>query len=175
MQTRKNQLKSQQGFTLIELMIVVAIVGILAAVAIPAYRDYITRSKVSECAATLAACKTSVTEYFLSRNGFPADADEAGCDLAGGGANVSQYCRGIVVPSGAGVGDFTASVTGSGSIDVTGSMAITVRTDNTGVTTGGVASDCVLQLAPVTFNRTIVEWVGGTDCDGKFVSATFRD
>ncbi len=51
--------KLQKGFTLIELMIVVAIVGILAAIAIPAYKDYIVRSKVSECAATLGACKTS--------------------------------------------------------------------------------------------------------------------
>ena len=69
----------QQGFTLIELMIVVAIVGILAAIAIPAYQDYVARSKVAEAMAALGACKTSVTEYTQVNNIVPPTLTESGC------------------------------------------------------------------------------------------------
>jgi len=68
--------KLQQGFTLIELMIVVAIIGILAALAVPAYQDYTIRSKVSEGASLASAARTGVDVYF-SENGaltLPADA-----------------------------------------------------------------------------------------------------
>ena len=69
----------QQGFTLIELMIVVAIIGILAAIAIPAYNDFTIRSKVTEVVNMLGVCKTSVGEFYQSRGLMPADQKEAGC------------------------------------------------------------------------------------------------
>lgn len=138
----------QKGFTLIELMIVVAIIGILAAVALPAYQDYTTRAKVSECVTAIAACKSSVTEYFSSQNEFPSDADEAGC-----GTNTTQYCEAPTIGDGDGV--------------------ITVGIlEDAGVGTGG----CDISLTPTEDATTgaITEWAGSTTCETKFVPANFR-
>ncbi len=68
----------QQGFTLIELMIVVAIIGILAAVAIPAYQDYTIRAQVTEGIGFAAAAKTAVSEFIVSQNTLPDSASQAG-------------------------------------------------------------------------------------------------
>jgi type IV pilus assembly protein PilA len=85
----------QQGFTLIELMIVVAIVGILAAVAIPAYQDYLVRSKVSEIAAAAGACKTSVAEYLATKAALPVDEVAAGCST-----DATKYAAPLTAPGG---------------------------------------------------------------------------
>ena len=75
--------KVQRGFTLIELMIVVAIIGILAAIAIPAYQDYTVRSKVTELLNSAGVCKTSVAEYYQSKGTMPATETDAGCSTDG--------------------------------------------------------------------------------------------
>ncbi|MFQ3000698.1 pilin [Neisseria meningitidis] len=68
----------QKGFTLIELMIVIAIVGILAAVALPAYQDYTARAQVSEAILLAEGQKSAVTEYYLNHGEWPSDNSAAG-------------------------------------------------------------------------------------------------
>ncbi|MBH5953543.1 pilin [Neisseria meningitidis] len=68
----------QKGFTLIELMIVIAIVGILAAVALPAYQDYTARAQVSEAILLAEGQKSAVTEYYLNHGTWPGDNNSAG-------------------------------------------------------------------------------------------------
>ncbi|KAB7623795.1 pilin [Alkalilimnicola sp. S0819] len=74
--------KVQQGFTLIELMIVVAIIGILAAVAIPAYQDYTIRAKVSEAIGMGSAAKVTISEYYVSEGSMPTNNTLAGVNTA---------------------------------------------------------------------------------------------
>ena len=87
---------SQQGFTLIELMIVVAIIGILAAIAIPAYQDYTVRARVTEGVNLAAAARTAVSETRISTNAYPVDNDAAGID----DTITSQYVDSVEVEDG---------------------------------------------------------------------------
>ena len=84
----------QKGFTLIELMIVVAIIGILAAVALPAYQDYTVRAKMSEVILAASACRTSITEVYQSGGSVGPGANNWGCENTTGG--VSKYVSTIV-------------------------------------------------------------------------------
>ncbi len=88
----------QKGFTLIELMIVVAIIGILAAIAIPAYQDYTIRSQVTEGLNLASAVKAGVAETYANTGVWPADLDAAGGDVDNPPSG--KYVTGIVVNDG---------------------------------------------------------------------------
>ncbi len=134
----------QQGFTLIELMIVVAIIGILAAVAIPAYQDYTVRAKVTEGLSLASAAKTGVSEWFATNGGFPS-------------ANGS-----VGLPT-------STSITGNSvrSVAIGSGGVITVTFAATGLPSA-VAGDTIL-LTP-TNNNGAVQW----SCTGGTLDAKYR-
>ena len=151
----------QQGYTLIELMIVIAIVAILVALAVPAYQDYTIRAKVGECINAAAVPKLSISEYYETVGAFPADLDEAG--MTGQGS--SQYCE-----------EYNAYTDGSPA-----SANFTIEIIE-GSQPGVGCGNCVGDLAPVMTGRPNasggVDWRcsrGATDgADLKYLPSTCR-
>ena len=127
-------MKKQQGFTLIELMIVVAIIGILAAIAIPAYQDYTIRAQVSEGLNLSGGAKAAVSEFQMDRGAWPSDNTAAGLTTAPTNIN----------------GKYVASVGVAQGI-----ISVTYGADAHSVLTAGPA---ILVMSPVA-NTGSVEWV----------------
>jgi len=136
--------KQQKGFTLIELMIVVAIIGILAAIAIPSYQDYIKRSKVSELLNVASAAKTSISEYFITNGQLPDDRTTAGF------SNVStKYVSGMTWAStGA---DKGLMISGKGDV-----------------------SDVVVRLVPTAMTKGNIDWKCTAKQGTQYVPASCR-
>ena len=122
--------KVQQGFTLIELMIVVAIIGILAAIAIPAYQDYTIRSQVSEGLSLAAGSKTAVGEYFTDRGSFPPSNGSAGVSPAASIAG--NYVSGVAINAGLITVTYSAANGASPNTKIAGDTLLLSPTDNGG-------------------------------------------
>ena len=125
-------------------MIVVAIVGILAAIALPAYQDYVVRSKMSESLAAIAACKTSVAEFASSHSSYPADETQAGCS--------------------------TTPTTHVASLTVAGTGAITVISQNTN-TIAECTLTLTPGAAPTAITNWLGTFAV---CPSKYVPSSFR-
>ncbi len=117
----------QQGFTLIELMIVVAIIGILAAIAIPAYQDYTIRAQVSEGLNLSGGAKAAVTEYYQDQGAFPITNVIAGIEAP---ANITgKYVVQVAVGAG---GVITVQYGKSANANILGAQLIMTPNDNLG-------------------------------------------
>jgi type IV pilus assembly protein PilA len=132
----------QHGFTLIELMIVVAIIGILAAIAIPAYQDYTIRAKVSEPLTFADSAKLSVSEYYQSLGTMPADTSAAGISPA-----TSQYINAVAYTQDSSTTAHIGITTQNLATGV-GGNADDVRFDGTGNTNGTVSWVCTGSVLP---------------------------
>jgi type IV pilus assembly protein PilA len=152
--THLHQGTGARGFTLLELMITVAIVSLLVTMAVPAYKDYTLRSKIAECINGAAVAKVQISEYRQTLGPWPPSAADAGLD----GAGASQYCNGFTA---------YAPATGAFTIDVNEAAV------------DGSLGEVAPQMTPSVSPSNMINWRctrGNTPVGNvKFLPATCRE
>ncbi|HEZ4917555.1 TPA: pilin [Neisseria meningitidis] len=159
----------QKGFTLIELMIVIAIVGILAAVALPAYQDYTARAQVSEAILLAEGQKSAVTEYYLNHGKWPGGNSDAG--VASSSKIKGKYVKEVTVANGV----VTATMLSSGvNKEIQGKkLSLWAKRQD-----GSVKWFCgqpVTRTAPTTTNDDVAATDANGKIDTKHLPSTCRD
>ncbi len=154
----------QKGFTLIELMIVVAIIGILAAVALPAYQDYTKRAKMSEVIFAASACRTSISELYQVGTSAPAPAANGwGCEAGAGTSNSSVTTKYVSA----------ITTTVNGKITVTAQGFNDAAIDTKFVTLVPLSNATTAAVFSTTVGAALFGWRCGLPADGNTVPSRF--
>ena len=157
----------QKGFTLIELMIVVAIIGILAAIAIPAYQDYLIRSQVSEGLTMAAAAKAGVSEFYANKGAWPSSNTAAGMGAAS--TIQGKYVQSIDVTDGG------ITITYGNEANVSKLASETVGLTPGASANGDVIWKCGKAPVPSGLGLGHRQWhVGFDDIAGKYLPSSCR-
>ena len=149
--------KIQKGFTLIELMIVVAIIGILAAVAIPSYQDYITKAKLSKVSGVIDPIKTAIALYYQENGGFITSTGSGGGWTSLGITTPTTTTEVSAIAMSACTGTCNGQ-TAAGATDLTGASANMLYLTLDKIKTGSINSGIIIMRPNVTSGGTNMTW-----------------